>query len=145
MEFYSVFCICIFILLLFSVGESILKITKLKKRFIIIFVFISVLFYWMPAINLDIFKLSLNFMLYFIVFMCCVLKTNKLKEFGRILLISLITLAFCVCYNSLNLLKFEFSYFQPYLILAGVLGGLCATLTNNNQTSFAGLFVGVTI
>ena len=51
-----------------------------------------------------------------------------------------ITLTLCVCYNSLNLLQFEFSYFQPYLILAIVIGVICSAISDNYNTIYSGVF-----
>ena len=58
---------------------------------------------------------------------------------------SCVSFAFCVCYNSINLLQYEFAYFQPYLVLCVILGVVCCFISLKFSSIFCGLFVGVTI
>lgn len=145
MEFYVVLCVCLALLLLFSVGESFLKQANIKKYNVISFLIVSVLFSYLPKIMLWGIEVNLNFALYFAVFVLMLFKTKSLKDIIKMFIIFCVSLTLCVCYNSLNLLQFEFAYFQPYIILAIVVGAICSVTTIKHNTIYCGMFGGVFI
>ena len=145
MDFYIVLCICLTILVLFDVGEVILKNAKIKKNWAVFFLVLSILFFYLPSVDVGEIKISFNFILYFITFLFAFLKCKNIKQIIRIFVVFCIALALCVCYNSLNLLQFEFAYFQPYILLAVLIGTICATITDNHNTIYSGLLLAISI
>ena len=145
MELYNVFCVCSIILILFSVGESFLKNLGIKKHYIVVFFALSFLATYLPKISIWGLSISINFLLFFVCFFVLLFKNKSVKEVLKILIISCVSLALCVCYNSINLLQYEFAYFQPYLVLCAILGVVCCFISSKFSSNFCGLFIGVAI
>ena len=145
MELYNVFCVCGIILILFSVGESFLKNNNLKKYYVLGFFALTFFATYLPKISIFGLSFSINFFLFLGLFVLFIFKNKNLKELLKILLMSCVSFAFCVCYNSINLLQYEFAYFQPYLVLCVILGVVCCFISLKFSSIFCGLFVGVTI
>lgn len=145
MDFYVVLCISLIILILFDVGESVFKNANIKKNWVLLFLVLSVILYFLPQISVGGIYVSLNYILYFLTFLFMIFCLKDIKQVVTISIVFCITLTLCVCYNSLNLLQFEFAYFQPYVLLAVVIGAICSTTTNNHNTIYCGVFLSVTI
>ena len=140
MDFYVVLCVCLAILLTFSVGESFLKQANIKKYNVIAFLLLSVLFAYLPNIKLWGIEINLNFVLYFAGFVFMFFKTKSVKDIIKMFITFCVSLTLSVCYNSLNFLQFEFAYFQPYIILAIAIGVICSMTTIKYNTIYCGLF-----
>ena len=145
MELYYVFCVCVCILLIFSVGESIVKNAKLNRYVLITFFALSLICGLAPEIQLLSVDVSFNFLLYFALYIYLLFFTRCVKDVLKSMLIACVSLALCVCYNSLNLLQFEFSYIQPYVALCVVFGVTCGLISQKFSVSYCGVFIGVTI
>ena len=145
MDFYIVMCVCLIILVLFDVGESVLKNANIKKSRLLIFLILTVLLYFLPKISLGEVQVSLNFLLCCLGFLFMFFQLKNIKQIIKVFIVFCIALTLCVCYNSLNLLQFEFAYFQPYILLAIVIGVICSTTTNNHNTIYCGVFLAVSI
>ena len=145
MELYLVVCVCVSILALFSVGESLFKKLNVSRYFVAIFLMISALSFYISPFDFAGLTINVNFCLYALLFVFVLFKQKSFKNFLRSVLIACICLAICVCYNSLNLLQYEFAYFQPYLLICLLLGIVCCLFSSDIKTCFLGLFIGVSV
>ena len=145
MDLYLVVCICIAILSIFSVGESLFKNVKMSRIFVAVFLILSVISFAFSELYVLGLNFNINFLLYLITFSILMFKLKSIKSFLVMFLLASISLALCACYNSINLLEYEFAYFQPYILLCFCLAILSCCITKDFTSTFCGLFVGISI
>ena len=110
MDFYFLICGTLAILISFGVFESILKINKLSRILLSIFLILSCVFDAIGAINILNINVSLNLILYFVMFVVLFAMQKSIRGIISTILTSLIIISVLVCYNALNLEIFEYAY-----------------------------------
>lgn len=137
---------CVFLILIsFTVGESVLKTTKLNKTLCLIFLTSVIVFSFVPTISL--LGVDVDFSILSLMFVIVVgffyLKTRKgaLKTS----LISTVTIVTNLTYHAIFQNSYEFQFFQPYFVVAFVLGVVCYFVSKRTYVAVLGLSLGCLI
>ena len=145
MDLYFVIAITLGILTLFGVFESVLKSNNLNKYVVSIFLFLSAILGFMGQVNLFSINLSLNLILYVLVFVYFFIKQRSIKSIVSCIVTTMIVIALMVCYNSIDLTTFEYSFIQPFVYVALCLGMFLCFLCPDAKSVFCGTFLGAII
>lgn len=139
MEFNILILGCLFILVMFGVGESILKFLHLNKYFAMIS--LALMMSGLFVTNLDIETISINIGFVLIPLLLSLLFIFKIKSASKFF----VSLFFCILVALLfTILPIDEIYMLSYIpaIILGVLCGLCLAIINR---SFAAYFVSVAL
>lgn len=145
---FSLLILCVsFILILFSVGESVYNQLKVKRLFILITVLALILFRLIPNITISSVQISVaNFILPLIISVfLCVSSLRSLKSWVRFFVSTLIVVTLTLVYNVIEFNIYEGAFVQPYVFLGLVLGLLSFLVCQNSKIVFASCISGLTI
>lgn len=142
MDFYFLICGTLAILISFGVFESILKINKLSRFLLSIFLILSCVFDAIGAINILNINISLNLILNFVMFVVLFAMQKSIRGIISTILTSLIIISVLVCYHALNLEIFEYAYVQPYIYIAMIVGLILYYVCPNINSVFCGTLLG---
>ncbi len=145
MDFYFLICGAFAILIPFGVFEKILKINKLNRYFLSLFLIISCILNAVGSVKIYNMNISLNLFLYLIAFVVVFLRQKRVKPIISTILTSLIVIAFVVCYNAINFSAFEYAYVQPYVYVALFLGVILNFVCADFKSCFCGVFLGTVL
>ena len=142
MDLYFLLCGTLTILISFGVFEKVLKSVKLNRWLVCCFLLLSCVFSAIEGIKIYGMNISLNLILYGILFIFLFFKQRTAKSFISCLIASLLVIAVLVCYRAINLSGFEYAYVQPYVYVAIVFGIVIYYLCPNFYSAFCGVFLG---
>lgn len=143
MVFSQILMGTLIILLLFSVGESVLNSAKLSKSLILVFLiscFVSSFFPSIKIANSEFYVAGFVVPLILSVFFC--FKLNSVYSLLRILVCVLLVSVLLLVYNSINLESISYNLLQPYILLGLVIGVASFFICKTFSASFIGVFVG---
>lgn len=111
------------ILTIFNVGESVYKKLNIKKRHLLTLLIITMILYFLPNIKINGITFTwAGFFLPLIFSIIVILKTKKAKEYFKMFVMALVSFSLNIVYNLITFDVYESAIFQPYLILAIILG-----------------------
>lgn len=130
-----------FILTMFTVGESIYKHFKINKYFILGLIALLFIGYFLP--NIEIYEFSLPISSVLLPTAICFFALFKVKKFSRFALSFLICVLASVIFNLVNIEIYFNSLLQPYMILFCVLGVLVSFISYNLPSCISSIFFGI--
>ncbi len=142
MDLYFLICGTLAILISFGVFESVLKINKLNRFLLSIFLILSCVFDAIKAINILGVNVSLNLILYFVMFVVLFAMQKSIKGIIATILTSLIIISVLACYNAINLEMFEYAYVKPFVYIAIIVGIILYYICPNINSVFCGTLLG---
>lgn len=132
------------ILVAFNVGESIFLKLKIKKSILLIFLGLSIVFYFIPSIKIGNITFTwIGFFLPFIFSLLCFFKVKKGKHLFKMFVCVLITFSASVIYNLITFDVYESAIFQPYIVLAIIIGSVNLFLAKKPTNLYASNFIGL--
>lgn len=146
MSFSSLLLGVLLILVIFNVGESVTRKLFLKKSFLIIYLAVSFIFSFISPITIGNFTLTFSgFIFPLIVSIYYLFKCKNMFAFLRVGVSVLLVTTLTLIYNSITYDFFEYSYLQPYMLLALVIGFSVIFISKTPTNSFLSLFTGYTL
>ena len=142
MNLYFVISGCSFLLILFGVFENLLKFYNINRWLACGVMFISCVFSVISNLKIVEVILSLNFVLYAVIFAIYFLKIKNIKDYFKIFFCSLIVVAVLMCYSAFDFADFEYSFVGIYVYVAIVLGFVFSFISPNVKTTFCGALLG---
>lgn len=134
----------LFILICFNVGESIFSKLKLKKRFLVLFLALTLVLYFVPSIQINGVSFTwVGFVLPLIFSVVAIVRIKKFKTFLRVLVSALVTFALNIVYNLITFDVYESALLQPYLVLGVLLGFLLLFVVQTPSRLYASAFIGI--
>ena len=132
------------ILSIFSVGESILKRIKISRQKFMALLLLTLLLYFVPGITINGITFTWVGFVMPIIFSAIVLtNTRKLKNFLKIIVCILISFSLGIVYDLITFDVYEASIFQPYLVLAVLLGIVPLLIVGEPKKSYASNTIGL--
>ncbi len=111
------------IMAIFNVGESVYKKLNIKKRHLVTLLIVTMILYFLPNVIINGITFTwVGFFLPLIFSVIVILKTKKTKEYFKMFVMALISFSLNIVYNLITFDVYESAIFQPYLILAIILG-----------------------
>ncbi len=135
-------CGALCILVLFGVFSSVLKFYGINRWMCIMFLLLSCIFSVIDSIKMFGIEISLNAFLFIMLFVLYFLKIGKVKEYFKLILLSLCIVAVLLCYKTFDHGDFDFSFVGTYVYVALALGFLLAFIFGEISTVFCGITLG---
>lgn len=132
------------ILVCFNVGESIYKKLNLRKKYLILFLVLTLILYFVPSIKIASVSFTfVGFVLPLVFSVMTIVKTKRLKTFLRMTIAFLISFALNIIYNLITFDVYESSILQPYILLAIILGMGLLFVVQTPSRMYASMFFGL--
>lgn len=142
MNLYCMISGCLFFLVIFGVLDRSLSFYGLNKWLLSAFLLLSCVFSLLQNLVVATFMISLNFIIYFAVFVIYLVKIKNVKNYFKTLFCSLIVIAVLMCYSAFDLADFEYSFVGIYVYVAIALGIIFSFVLPNIKTTYCGVVFG---
>lgn len=132
------------ILTAFNVGESLYKKLKIKKKYLMAMLIVTLVLYFVPGIK--IFGVTLTwvgFILPLIFSVVVAFKVKNLKLYFKMFVCLLITFSLNMVYCLITFDVYESAIFQPYLALGVVIGTIPLFIAHKPTMLYASNFLGL--
>lgn len=132
------------ILTFFNVGESVWKKIGLNKKWLLILLVLTIILYFVPSIKINGISFTwVGFFIPLIFSFIIIFQTKGKKNFFKMFVQVLISFSFGIVYNLITFDVYESSIFQPYLILAIILGSLCMFIVFDPKRLYSANVIGI--
>lgn len=134
---------CLFILTLFTVGESVFKHFKRNKYFLLLFLGLLLVGMFLPPVEL--FGLPVYFESMILPFLFCFVLLFKIKKFSRFILVLLLCVLASMLYSLAGIEEMVYGFVEPYMVLSLLLGVLVGLVSYNLPSAITALFFGLNL
>lgn len=132
------------ILTAFNVGESIWNKFGLSKKWLLISLISIAILYFVPNITINGVSFSIvGFIIPTILSVFIIIKTRGAKNFFKMFVAMLIAFSLGILYNLITFDVYESNIFQPYLVLAILIGSLTMLVEGDPRRLFASNAIGI--
>ena len=138
-------CGTLCILVLFGVFSSVLKFYGINRWLCFVFLLLSCIFSVTNNVKMFGIEINLNAFLFIPVFILCFLKIGNMKEYFKLVLLTLCIVAVMLCYKTFDNSDFDFSFVGTYVYVALSLGFLLSIVLGKFSTTFCGITLGTII
>lgn len=142
MNLNFVICGTLCILVLFGVGESVLKFYKLNRWLTFVGLLISCVLSVLGSVKLFGTRFGLCAFLLIPIFAISFVKVKNIKEYLKLFLLSLTVVAILLCYKSLKISDYDYAFVGNYVYVSLIFGFLMSFLIKNIKTAFCGITLG---
>lgn len=132
---------CLFILTLFTVGESVYKHFKINKYFLLIFIALLIIGMFLPPVTLFGYEWYFSSMIF--PFIICFVLLFKVKKFSRFLLVLFLCVLASMLYSLAGIETVIYGFIEPYMILSLIFGILIGLISYNLPSAITALFFGL--
>ena len=132
------------ILVAFNIGESVYKRLRIKKRTLLIFLTSTFVLYFIPNLKInDVTFTWIGFFLPALFSVIVLLRVKNAKIYFAMFVSALLSFTLNIIYNLITFDVYESAIFQPYLVLAIILGTIPLLLVKTPSRLYASNFVGI--
>lgn len=143
MVFSQILLVVLIILLIFSVGESVIKASKLSNIFVVVSLIAILISSFFSPINIFNSQFYLaGFFVPLIVSLYFCFKLQSVYSFLRIIVSALLVSILLLLYNSINLESISYNFLQPYILLGVAIGIASFFICKTFPASFIAVFLG---